>query len=460
MNTSLMNAQKYTTLSDQDKLKIFTICWEHCRDLSWFQKEILDPYFTVPTVPTVTTSNSDEFWDDLDDMPSIPISNYVQSISVLAEPSPVISTVHIDAQSIDKIITQVSLRQDAFKSEVNARLDLLNQSMAKRKENATVKGDHAETVIADILSDRWEYERTSHLPHHADFSVYLKIGRRYRVLIDIKNYSSVIPSTEYDKFLRDIHSTKADAGIYFAFAGTITGRTRTISLDVSSSEPTGNPGVPIAIVQNSPPETMHLALDLIRTHFLIHSQSLTIDMDNIQYYIDQSLDQINQLYVVKSHIIKCTAQINEQLSQAQIDLSECITKLQIYLSQISGRLHTDLIGTEWLTTSAENIPQIIDDALPALGPRVRKEVISILVSICLKLEKDKEDFKIQQQGAKLQVCGNMIHLGSRKQVITIPVTDTHALIEIMKSNPGSTYDGECITWELRKKYISAILSCM
>ena len=468
MSTEVDRRASYDCLSEEDKYKIFTIFWDKCNKEEWFEKEIYNVYFNniiIKDANVITNSDNitDEFWDDLEDFEinddgefeNVPDVPDVPDVPETPEAPDVSREMRIDAHSLDTIVKQVSLKQDSLKHEMNTRLDIISQSITRRKENATVKGEHAETIMAEVLSDRWEYERTSHLPNQADFSVYMRIDRRYRILIDIKNYNKSIPSAEYDKFLRDIRSTNADAGIYFAYSGTITGRTRNITMDVFNTSTSQGP---IILVQNSLPETMHLALDLIRTHFLIHNRSTMIDVDNIQYYIDQSLDQINQLYIVKNHIIKCTTQINEQLGHAQVELSESISKLQIYLGQISGRLQTT--APEWLSTSTENIPQIIDDTLPALGPRVRKEVVTILISICSKLEKEREDFLLQHQGNKLQVCDSKVTLGSRKQVITIPVIDTQKVVEIMKTQTGASYDGSSVSWELRKKYVSAIMSLL
>jgi hypothetical protein len=409
-----MNRSQWDKLSDDDKYNIVSIFWDKCKDERWCT-ELVRPYFI--NLP-------DDFWDDLAD-PVLPM---------------------------DVFIAQFNDKQEKIANDITSRLDAISQVFSKRKENAVVKGDNAETIMEEVISERWECERTSHLPYQADFSVYMKIDRRYRVIIDIKNYTNTIPSGEYEKFIRDIKNTQADGGVYFAYSGSVSGRVRNISMDSTSK-------TPIVIVQNSEPESMHLALDIIRTYFTMHSKSYILDLDNIQYYVDQSLDQINQLYVVKSHISKCASTVSEQLGNAQLDLAESISKLQTYMSQICSRLQIE--STDWLETDTTQIENIIHETLPALGPRNSKEVISVLISVCLELEKRIEGFKVKHQGNKLQLGTASVKLGSRKQTISIPTTNTDKILEIIQRSDGSaSYNGTSITWEVRRKNASAIMDML
>jgi hypothetical protein len=191
----------------------------------------------------------------------------------------------------------------------------------------------------------------------------------------------------------------------------------------------------------------------------MHSKSYILDLDNIQYYVDQSLDQINQLYVVKSHISKCASTVSEQLGNAQLDLAESISKLQTYMSQICSRLQIE--STDWLETDTTQIENIIHETLPALGPRNSKEVISVLISVCLELEKRIEGFKVKHQGNKLKLGTASVKLGSRKQTISIPTTNTDKILEIIQRSDGSaSYNGTSITWEVRRKNASAIMDML
>ncbi len=38
-----------------------------------------------------------------------------------------------------------------------------------------------------------------------------------RIMIEVKNYGTVVPSKEVDKFINDINTTQCDSGIFISF---------------------------------------------------------------------------------------------------------------------------------------------------------------------------------------------------------------------------------------------------
>ena len=55
-----------------------------------------------------------------------------------------------------------------------------------------------------------------------------------KILIEVKNYASSIPTKEIEKFLNDVNTTPCDCALFIAFDQRITGKSR-ISIESTST---------------------------------------------------------------------------------------------------------------------------------------------------------------------------------------------------------------------------------
>lgn len=398
------------------------VIWENCNHEPWFQEVVAARTLGTPVTPgTVGTLSAQ----------SLALRDSIQS-------------------SIDQL--QITI------------MDQMARDRIRSQENAPVRGGAAEDVIESILSTQWNYERTSSKPHEADFSVRMTLpesSKSYRVIIDVKNYRGAIPSAEYDKFLYDIDNTHARGGIYFAFSGKITGRTRAIDIDYKGS-------VPIIIVQNSAPETIHIALYLLQAHFILQERVAhapdAIDFDEIEYYAHQAVDQTNALDIAKRHLADVATRNIAELSKIQMELESVSIGLRLHLSKIVQNMDYSL-GTdvhEQIATDASRAAKYLINELPRLGPKVYSEVCDIIVAIANTQEEVSPELRVgkNRRTGMLRLNNVTLKLRASEQVVYVPFDIGRVdVIQGCLGGPGKiVLEHDRVGIPLRKEYVTLICS--
>merc|ERR1711988_345542 len=91
--------------------------------------------------------------------------------------------------------------------------------------NSCKKGDISEKLIYDIISQKFKnynYEKKSHIAHHADGELTSSTG--FKSLVEIKNYNHVVNKDELDKFKYDLKYTNNTFGIFLSLQSGIVGK--------------------------------------------------------------------------------------------------------------------------------------------------------------------------------------------------------------------------------------------
>lgn len=450
----------YDTLSDEERKEILSIFWEKCSGKAWFNTMIYEPYLC----------KVDDEWNSLDyELAELDAEYERESVNEsINESASLIRKVILETINTDDIADLVSkkvietyephigslkennqnainsLRQTisdsyyAVKKEIMDKLNDDKRDRERKEENSTIKGEHAEDVMESVISQKWEYERTSGRHHQGDFIIRFELDREYRVLVDIKNYSKGIPKAEYDKFLKDIKTTGCDAGIYFAYSGKVPGKSNSVSKDEYN-------GKPIIIVQNSAHDSIHMAMDFIRAYIAESNKQKFIvsDMDNISIHADQAIAQINQLAIVKDNLTSLSSTMLTTLSKVQLDLESAVLHLRIHLNNITGRLRLEPV--DWMVTSLESVLNNIPSLLARLTNTKREEVSQIIENALSQIEIIYgEGLEVQINKNEIQAGGIIIRLLTREQSIIFPSylideKDFVILINKMKSYKYASY---------------------
>jgi hypothetical protein len=313
-----------------------------------------------------------------------------------------------------------SLRQTIIDNHYMAKKEIIDKLNEERRErerkldNSSVKGEHAEDIMESVIAQKWEYERTSGRSHQGDFIIKFELDREYRVIVDIKNYGGSIPKAEYDKFLKDIKTTGCDAGIYFAYSGKVPGKSNSISRE-------DHGGKPIIIVQNSPIDSIHVAMDFVKAYIIESNKHKFIisDMDNISMHADQAIAQINQLAIIKDNLTSLSSTMLTSLSKVQLDLESAVLHLRIHLNNITGRLRLEPV--DWMTTSLEGVLNTIPSLLARLSSTKREEVTRIIENALSQIEIVYGDgMEVRIKKNEIQAGGVTIKLLVRDQTIMFP----------------------------------------
>lgn len=91
--------------------------------------------------------------------------------------------------------------------------------------NSCKKGDISEKLIYDIISQKFKnynYEKKSHIAHHADGELSSSTG--FKSLVEIKNYNHVVNKDELEKFKYDLKYTNNNFGIFLSLQSGIVGK--------------------------------------------------------------------------------------------------------------------------------------------------------------------------------------------------------------------------------------------
>lgn len=91
--------------------------------------------------------------------------------------------------------------------------------------NSCKKGDISEKLIYDIISQKFKnynYEKKSHIAHHADGELSSSTG--FKSLVEIKNYNHIVNKDELEKFKYDLKYTNNNFGIFLSLQSGIVGK--------------------------------------------------------------------------------------------------------------------------------------------------------------------------------------------------------------------------------------------
>jgi Restriction endonuclease len=92
-------------------------------------------------------------------------------------------------------------------------------------EIAQVKGVRGESHVMDALRDEFKCELVTGKTAAGDISIWFD---NVKLCVEVKNYTKAIPTQEVTKFLRDLETTGAQAGLFISLNTRITGITENV----------------------------------------------------------------------------------------------------------------------------------------------------------------------------------------------------------------------------------------
>ena len=120
---------------------------------------------------------------------------------------------------------------------------ILNSLAMKEHDISPVKGLAGETkfdnIISKYMSNDYELINVAKQGKSGDFMIKWcsqKTNRIYKILIDIKNYSRTVPTSEVEKFHRDINLNNVDGWFFLSLNSRIMGTHKIIELKDHSAD--------------------------------------------------------------------------------------------------------------------------------------------------------------------------------------------------------------------------------
>ena len=125
---------------------------------------------------------------------------------------------------IQNSLEQLSLHQEnkleIISTQINENLDFVKQSIDKLTQysnKSVTKGFYGEKWVEELISQNFpDYTVTNntHNPHNSDYELQNLKGQKF--MIEVKNYTRNVPTSEVNKFISDLESSNIEIGLFFS----------------------------------------------------------------------------------------------------------------------------------------------------------------------------------------------------------------------------------------------------
>ena len=144
---------------------------------------------------------------------------------------------------------------------------------------AVSKGKSGEIVydnwISSEIANCWNTETTKTQPHSGDF-IHTHYDTKQRVIVDVKNYTKNVPTSEIDKLWRDMETQCISLGLIVSMTSGIAKHRKGIDIEFRTIQ--GKPATMILISEAfTHKEYVFVALEILR----IHNPTTQFDMVDI-----------------------------------------------------------------------------------------------------------------------------------------------------------------------------------
>jgi len=131
---------------------------------------------------------------------------------------------------LDMISSNNSSNLNVIGTKINENLDRVKQSIEQLSANnykSVLKGQYGENLVENIIDQNFpDYSiiNTTKKDSASDYQLITNLGDR--ILIEVKNYSNVVPTTEVNKFIKDISQSSSKVGLFISLNTGISHRRR------------------------------------------------------------------------------------------------------------------------------------------------------------------------------------------------------------------------------------------
>ena len=239
-------------------------------------------------------------------------------------------------KKVAEVLTNVI--QSQKNSEITEIRTIL-ENANKREKNAYAKGIQGENFVYDVLlSAKYDVEDVRKKGKSGDYVIKLpakdKIAKQ--ILVECKNYTTIVPQKEVDKFYADIKGNDSHAGIFISLGSKITGikhNMHFVRMTLADKE------YPVLFIANCNNELLpniveHMIIagvDMISAFLkqcdVVNSRSIHKE----EYQIDEINNHIQDLY----SLLKSVDHMRNDLEQHKTDSD-----------RFTNKMHKDLLSME------------------------------------------------------------------------------------------------------------------
>ena len=285
--------------------------------------------------------------------------------------------------------------------------------------NSCKKGDISEKLIYDIISQKFKnynYEKKSHIAHHADGELSSSTG--FKSLVEIKNYNHVVNKDELEKFKYDLKYTNNNFGIFLSLQSGIVGKN---IIDYEIYE-----------------DNIHI----------IYISKLMDDINKLDYGIilSEILFKMNSTFSNDIKVDEITSKIKTKFNELDIILKKTIN-LRVEYDKLESNIKSNLnIFYSSLRNYEIDLKLKMDDIWKELINDLSKDYIDMKDKLLLEIGKKDKCYKIMERLFDILERHN-INIRSNENEIIMMKDKKIGMIKKMKDKVVVSIDNINITFK-------------
>ena len=297
-----------------------------------------------------------------------------------------------------------------------------------------------ENIIDQYMSD-YKIENVAKQGKSGDFKITWvshKTNKTYKILVDVKKYSSSVPSKEVEKFYRDININKVDGGLLLSLTSKICGISKMIDFKEYQND-TGKT-TPILFTFSSTPSTIVEVIKLL-FHAIEIKDICNNDVgsfDELYSHIDQLNENVQTIMECRDLLQASKTSVEKSLNDIMYKLMSCeyslVSKINAINSSLINKYELDHIVEE--TESGGDPLTMVQTVIDIFGSNIKEDSVPFLYQI-FNLGWDTSEVNISKQTWTLHKGSNKINIraykGATKIMFPIISESVQKLISGMKN---------------------------
>ncbi len=254
--------------------------------------------------------------------------------------------------------------------------------------NSCKKGDISEKLIYDIISQKFKnynYEKKSHIAHHADGELTSSTG--FKSLVEIKNYNHVVNKDELDKFKYDLKYTNNTFGIFLSLQSGIVGK-NIIDYEIYDNN------IHIIYISKLMDDINKLDYGIILTEILFNMNSSLSNDIKVDVITSKIKNKFNELDIILKKTVNLRAEYDKLELNIKSNLNMFYSSLRNY--EIELKLKMDDIWYELINDLSKNYVDMKDKLLLEMNKKdkcykIMEKLFDILEKNSINIRSNNND---------------------------------------------------------------------
>lgn len=254
--------------------------------------------------------------------------------------------------------------------------------------NSCKKGDISEKLIYDIISQKFKnynYEKKSHIAHHADGELTSSTG--FKSLVEIKNYNHVVNKDELDKFKYDLKYTNNTFGIFLSLQSGIVGK-NIIDYEIYDNN------IHIIYISKLMDDINKLDYGIILSEILFNMNSSLSNDIKVDVITSKIKNKFNELDIILKKTVNLRAEYDKLELNIKSNLNMFYSSLRNY--EIELKLKMDDIWYELINDLSKNYVDMKDKLLLEMNKKdkcykIMEKLFDILEKNSINIRSNNND---------------------------------------------------------------------